>query len=474
MRKWTPLVAACLGTFMLLIDVTIVNVALPDIRSDLGSSFSELQWVVDAYALVLAALVLAAGSIADGIGHKRVYLVGLVVFAGSSLAAGLAQDPTALIAARAVQGVGAAAMFATTISLLHATYTGRDRGTAFAVWGAVSGAAAGVGVVLGGVLTDVLDWRWIFFVNIPISVLTFWLSAIAFRSGARGRLRVDIAGVVTFSAFAAATTYGIIGGGESGWSTMTTIVSFAIGAAALIAFVTVESVQSAPMFPLGLLRIRVFTGCIIAAAIFSVAAFASLPLLSIWMQGRLGLTPLQTGLAMLPMPVVAFVVAGVGGKLLHDAPPRTTVGGGLLFVGAGSLGLLLIGPGSGWATTIPGMVIVGVGVGLVGPALNAAALAAVPARQSGIASGAVNTARQLGFALGIAVLGSVFSTVAGSSTPRAIGDFVDGLDAAFAIAGVVGVVGGIVTIALLGRRAGRVAPAVDAAPVDETRSVTIG
>ncbi len=474
MRKWTPLIAAGLGTLMLLIDVTIVNVALPDIRSDLGSSFGELQWVVDSYALVLAALVLAAGSVADGIGHKRVYLVGLVVFAASSLAAGLAQDPTALIAARAVQGVGAAAMFATTISLLHATYTGRDRGTAFAVWGAVSGAAAGIGVVLGGVLTDVLDWRWIFFVNIPISIVTFWLSAIAFRSGARGTLRVDVPGVVTFSTFAAATTYGIIHGGEAGWSESTTVVAFAIGAAMLIAFVVAESVQKTPMFPLGLLRIRVFTGCVIAAVILSLAAFASLPLLSIWMQSRLGMTALQTGLAMLPMPVVAFVVAGIGGKLLHHAPPRTTVGGGLVSIGAGSLGLLLIGSGSGWTATLPGMVVIGIGVGLVGPALNAAALAAVPGHQSGIASGAVNTARQLGFALGIAVLGSVFSTVAGSSTPADISDFVSGLDAAFTIAGVVGVAGGILTIALLGGRKGHVTEEFEATPAAETRAVTVG
>lgn len=452
MRKWTPLVAACLGTFMLLIDVTIVNIALPDIQSDLDTSFSALQWVLDSYALVLAALVLAAGSLSDGVGHKKIYLIGIAVFAIASLACGLAPNVGMLIAARCVQGVGGAAMFATTLALLHATYTGRDRGTAFAAWGAVSGAAAGAGVVLGGLLTDLLDWRWIFFVNLPLSAITLWLAATAFKTDNRRALRLDVPGVLTFSVGTASLTYAIIHGGEDSWTSLVTLAAFAAGVVMMAAFVLVELKQEAPMLPLRLFTHRGLTGSVVGALGISIAAFSSLPLLAIWMQGTVGLSPLNNGLAVLPMPVMAFLVAGVGGKFLHDVAPQITIGGGLVIVGVGSLALMLIGPGSDWYATTPGLVIIGVGVGVMSPALNATALAAVPPRQSGVASGAVNTARQLGMALGIAVLGSVFQTVTGSDADHGSTNFTSGLDSAFAVAGVVGIIGGAVVFALLSGR----------------------
>lgn len=452
MRKWIPLVAACLGTFMLLIDVTIVNIALPDIQSDLDTSFSQLQWVLDSYALVLAALVLAAGSLADGVGHKRIYLIGIAVFALSSLACGLAPNAPMLIAARCVQGVGAAAMFATTLALLHATYTGRDRGTAFAAWGAVSGAAAGAGVVLGGVLTDLLDWRWIFFVNLPLSAITLWLAATAFKVNSRRALRIDVPGVLTFSIGAASLTYAIIRGGEDSWTAPITLATFTVGVVMLAAFVVVELKQHAPMLPLGLFARPGLTGSVLGALGISFAAFSSLPLLVIWMQGAIGLSPLQSGLAALPLPIMAFLVAGAGGKFLHDVAPRLTIGGGLVTVGVGSLVLMLIGPGSDWYATAPGLLIIGVGAGVMSPALNATALAAVPPQQSGIASGAVNTARQLGLALGIAVLGSVFQTVNGADANHNSTSFTSGLDVAFAVAGGVGIILGAVVFAILTAR----------------------
>jgi EmrB/QacA subfamily drug resistance transporter len=452
MRKWIPLVAACLGTFMLLIDVTIVNIALPDIQHDLGTTFSQLQWVMDAYALVLAALVLAAGSLADGVGHKRIYLIGTTLFALASLACGLASDATLLIAARAVQGVGAAAMFATTLALLHATYTGRDRGVAFATWGAVSGAAAGAGVVLGGVLTDLLDWRWIFFVNLPISAITLWLSAVVFTDNARRTLRFDVPGVVTFSAGAAALTYAIIHGGENSWTDATTSWSFGVAVVMLAAFVIVELRQRNPMLPLGLLARPHLSGSVIGALVLSFAAFSSFPLVALWMQGTLGMSPLENGLAALPMPVVAFLVAGAGGKFLHNVAPQVTIGGGLAVVGVGSLALMLVGPDSDWTATVPGLVLIGVGVGMVSPALNATALAAVPPQQSGVASGTVNTARQLGLALGIAVLGSVFQTITGADAGHAAPNYTSGLDVAFAVAGIVGCVGAAIVVGLFSRQ----------------------
>ncbi|WP_280440439.1 MFS transporter [Nocardia brasiliensis] len=230
MRKWLPLFAACLGTFMLLIDVTIVNVALPDIAVDLRAGLSSLQWVVDGYALALAALLLVLGSLADRVGAKRAYLAGLVLFAVASLGCGVAGTATNLIAGRVLQGGGGAAMFATTLSLLHATYTGRDRGIAFSIWGAVTGAAAGIGVVLGGVLTDLLSWRWIFFVNLPIAVVAIALTATVFPASARrGDRAVDVPGMLTFATAATALTYGVIRGGEHGWSDGPAMLALLLG-----------------------------------------------------------------------------------------------------------------------------------------------------------------------------------------------------------------------------------------------------
>lgn len=449
MQKWKPLLAVSLGTLMLLIDITIVIVALPDIQRNLNAGFDALQWVLDAYALALAALVIGAGTLADRFGHQRVYLVGTVLFAAASLFAGCAPSIEVLIAARAVQGVAAAAMFATTVSLLHITYSGRDRGTAFAVWGAVAGASAGLGMVAGGMLTQWLSWRWIFFVNIPVSVVTVALSLTAFVNTRRDGVRLDVAGVVSACGAAAALTFAIIRGGESGWTDAITLVSFAASAVFLVLFLVAETVVAQPMLPLSLFKIRPFTGSVVGATGQSFAAFGVTPLISIWAQNILGLDALQTGLAMLPMAAVSFVVAGSMGKHLDRLHPALTIGASLVGVGVGALLLLLIGPGSGWTAILPAMLVIGVGVGVASPPLAAVALASVRPEQAGVASGTVNMGREFGYALGIAVLGSVFATTAGSSHPREVGDHLRGLDAAWITAGTVGVIVGLVTIAIL-------------------------
>ncbi|MEU2040864.1 MFS transporter [Nocardia niwae] len=453
MRKWLPLFAACLGTLMLLIDVTIVNVALPDIAADLDTGLSGLQWVVDGYALALAALLLVLGSLADRVGAKRAYLAGLVVFAVASLGCGIAESATALVAARALQGIGGAAMFATTLSLLHATYTGRDRGVAFGVWGAASGAAAGIGVVLGGVLTDALSWRWIFFVNLPIAVLAIGLTATVFPH-ARQRLdrAVDVPGMMAFATAATAVTYGVIRGGEHGWTDAAAVTAFALGAAAAMVFVLVETRSSAPMFPLALLRNRDFGATLFGASGQTFAAFASSPLISLWLQQQLHLSPLHAGLAMLPMAATAFVVAGVFGRFLHDVAPKWTIGAGLVVVGLGSWLLMLVGAESSWVALVPGFVVIGIGIGVNAPALVSVGMAAVAPEQAGTAAGAVNTARQLGLALGVAVLGTVFRGVATGEQPMTLPHFVAGLDAAFGVAAAVGIGFGVISFALFPRR----------------------
>jgi EmrB/QacA subfamily drug resistance transporter len=411
MRKWMPLIAVCLGTFMLLVDVTIVTVALPDMAVDLSTSFSALQWVVDIYTLTLAALLLGMGSIADLHGRRGVYIGGLTLFALASLGSGLAPNTAVLIAARGLQGVGGAAMYATTIALLSSSYQGRDRGTAFGVWGAVSGAAAASGPILGGLLTESLSWRWIFFVNLPVSVLAIAMSRRALAADRPDAQRgLDVPGLVTFTLGAAATTYGLIRAAAGGWTDGATIGLLAAGLAAFAVFAVVEQRTSAPLLDLSLFRRPAFSGVMIAALLMNAAAFAYLPYTSLWLQTVLRLSPIKAGLeGAAPLSLAAFVVSALIGRFLHGSSPRWIIGGGLALVGGGALLQAgLTGQSSGLAL-LPGLVVAGAGVGLATPTLVSSAMSAVPQRSGGMAAGAVNTARQLGFTFGVAVLGSVFA-----------------------------------------------------------------
>ncbi|MBL1074813.1 MFS transporter [Nocardia sp. 2] len=456
MRKWLPLLTICLGTFMLLIDVTIVNVALPDMAADLGASFGSLQWVVNGYAVAMAALLLGAGSTADLAGHRRTYLAGLTVFALSSLVCGIAPDPEVLIAARVVQGIGAAAMAATTFPMLNSAYDGRDRGTAYGLWGAVAGASSAVGPIIGGVLTEAAGWRWIFFVNLPVSVgviaLGVWVLA---GDGEKRRGRVDFAGMAAFSVAAAAATYALIRAGEHGWSNAGTWSMLAVSAVALIGFGVIEKRCPEPMFDLSLLRERSFAGVLIAAAALFFAAFAALMYTSIWLQSTLGMTPIQTGLIGLPLSAMAFVVSGGFGRYLHGANAGRIIGVGLLIIGAGGvIGAALVHGDAGWAALIPGFLAIGAGVGLSTATLGSATMAAVEPRRGGMATGAVNTAQQLGMAFGVAALGSVYLTrsqnaLADNTIDAVRAAAAAGVQGTLAVGGVVGLLGGVAALLLI-------------------------
>ncbi|WP_329125440.1 MFS transporter [Streptomyces sp. NBC_01465] len=411
MVKWGPLVAVCLGTFMLLLDVSIVIVALPDMAGSLGASLSDLQWVIDIYALALAALLLGAGAAADVTGRRRMYVAGTGFFALASLACGLATGPAMLIAMRTLQGMGAAGMLATTLSLLGAAYQGRDRSFALGIWGAVSGGAAALGPILGGALTQALDWRWIFFVNLPVSVVAIWLTlrTVSESRGASGR-RVDWAGTAAFAVFAGALTFAVVRAGEDGWGSGRTVATLAVAVLALAAFVAVERRAAQPLLDLSLLRRPSFVVVMVAAMAFNAGAFGVFPYLSIWLQTLIGMSPVKAGLALAPLAASAFVVAAVGGRLLHGTPHRYLIGGGLVLIGGGTLGQAVLGAGSDWTALVAGLTVSGFGVGLVSPALGGAALASVPAHSAGMAGGAVNTARQLGYALGVAVFGTVLTS----------------------------------------------------------------
>ena len=415
MRKWLPLVAICTGTFMLLIDVTIVNVALPDMALDLGTSFDQLQWVVDVYALALAALVLGAGSLADLYGRRRVYLAGLLLFAAASLACGLAPGAELLIAARAVQGIGGAAMLATTIALINTSYEGRDRGTAFGVWGAVVGAAAALGPILGGALTE-LSWRWIFFVNLPISVLAVVVTLVAVQEARQPHApKPDVPGIALFTLGAGGVVFGLVRAASDGWSAPVAWGPLVGGLVVLAVWVLVERSRRAPMLDVSLFANRSFTGIMLGALLLNAAAFSASLYTSLWLQSVLGLSPLQGGLVFVPLSACSFLVAAFAGRLLQTMAPRLVLGGGLVVVGVASLLLALVDADSNWWVLVPGLAVLGIGVGVANPTLASAALATVPRERSGMASGAVNTARQLGFALGVAALGSVFTAHATST-----------------------------------------------------------
>jgi EmrB/QacA subfamily drug resistance transporter len=479
---WWPLTAVCLGAFMLLVQAGLVPVALAGIAADLGGSFASMQWVLDGYALALAALLLGAGVLGDLVGRRKVYVAGLVVFAVASVACGLAPNITVLVAATLVQGAGAAAMFATAMALLSATYQGRQRGVAFAVWGAVSGAAAGLGVLLGGLLTEYVSWRAIFLVNPPLAAVAIALTVVSVRESRNPHARgLDWPGLLTFTAAAGALTYGVIRAGESGWDEPVTLAWLGAGLLTLAAFVAVERRSTHPLLDLSLFRGPRFTALMVAALVLGVAAFGYLAYTSLWLQSVLGMGATGAGLALLPLSGAAFVASLVTGKRLHGVSPRVTVGGGLLLIAAGAFAQSVVDAGSSWSTILFGLVLTGAGVGLLGPALTSAAMAAVPHERAGMASGALNTFRQLGQALGIAVLGAVFHRAITSSLTGKVADvgttveavtaghapagplagaFTDGLSAAYLVAGATGIVAAVVVLALAGSPARETTPAV--------------
>ncbi|MER7702078.1 MFS transporter [Kitasatospora sp. NPDC097605] len=408
MRKWGPLVAVSLGVFMLLTDVSIVIVALPDIGAGLDMGFDGLQWVLDGYALALAALLLGLGALADRAGRRRVYTAGLAVFALASLACGLAPDGATLVVARIVQAAGGAAMSATAMALLNLAYRGRDRAVAFGVWGAVSGAASAVGPVAGGLLTEYLGWRSVFLVNLPLALAGGVLARRTLTESRDPRARrLDLPGAAAFTVAAGAAVLALIRGGSDGWTSPAVLGAGAAAAVALTVFLLVERRSPAPLLDLALLRRPAFTGVLLCGAVYSAAAFSALPYTSLWLQSVLGLGPMATGLSLLPMSVTAFTVSALAGRRLAGLPTAVPLAGGLAVIGLGGLLQAVLDGSSGRLALLPGLTLTGLGVGAVSPILASGAMAAVPPERGGMAGGALNTFRQLGQAFGIAVFGLV-------------------------------------------------------------------
>ncbi|MBA3262311.1 MAG: MFS transporter, partial [Thermoleophilaceae bacterium] len=407
--KWWTLLAVCLATFMLLVDVTVVNVALPAIRSDLGATFTDMQWVVDAYALGLATLLLASGSLGDLLGRRRIFAVGIAIFVAASLVCGLAGSPTMLNVARAVQGVGGAMMFATALALIAQEFPPNERGTAIGLWGATTGFAVAVGPVVGGVLTEHLGWEWIFFVNVPVGLITIAMTLLRVPEGERDTTaRIDWAGLVTFSGALLCLVLALIRGNDEGWQSTPILGLLAASALLLAAFVAIELRREGPMLDLHLFRIPAFTGAQITAFVLHASMFSMFLYLVLYIQNILAYSPLEAGLRFLPVSLLSFLVAPVAGKLVERLPVRAFLGAGLVLVGAGLLLMSGIDPDDDWTTLLPGFIVAGIGIGCTNPPLATAAIGVVEPHRSGAASGINSTFRQVGIATGIAGLGALF------------------------------------------------------------------
>ncbi len=416
------MLVVCVGIFMLLLDITVVNVALPSVARSLGASFEDLQWVVDAYALTLGALLLTAGSLADRIGRRAIFAGGLGVFTLASLACALAPSASLLILARAVQGIGGAAMFATSLSLIAQEFQGRERGTAFGIYGATTGVSVAVGPLVGGLLTTGLSWRAIFLLNVPIGVAAVGLTVTRLaESRDPGAGRLDWPGFATFSGALVALVFALIRGNAEGW-TSPLIVGCLAGSAALMAiFLTIERRNADPMLDLRLFAKPTSSGASAAAFAISASIFALFLYITIYMQGELGLSALATGLRMLPIGLLSFVCAAAAGKASERFPARLIIAAGLGLIGVGLFAMRGVDPASDWTALLAGFCLCGVGVGLVNTPLASIVIGVVSPAQSGMASGMNSTFRQVGIATGIAGLGAIFQHQVHHSIQAALG-----------------------------------------------------
>jgi EmrB/QacA subfamily drug resistance transporter len=403
--RWT-LVAVCATTFMLLVDITIVNVALPSVQRQLHASLTGLQWVVDAYAVSLAALILTAGALADRYGRRLVFAVGIVLFTAASFLCGIAWNVATLDVARALQGVGGAALFATALALIGAEYQGPARMNAIAIWGSTVGFAVAAGPLFGGIITDSLSWRWIFFVNIPVGAFAFALAARSVRESRDAEARsTDVAGLVTFSAALFLIVFGLLRGSDAGWGSAQIVGTLVSGIALLVGFLVVEVRQERPMLDVSLFRRPAFVGVQVATFCLGAGMFALFPFISIYLQDIDGYSPLGAGLRFLPITAFVFIVPLVTRRRAARAQLWLLLGGSLAIVALGLALMEAVSVGANWTVLLAGFIVSGVGIGLANPTIAGAALRVVDPSRTGMASGISNTCRVGGLAVGVAALG---------------------------------------------------------------------
>jgi DHA2 family methylenomycin A resistance protein-like MFS transporter len=427
MRKHLPLIGICLGYFMVILDATAVNVALPDLGRELEGDVAGLQWVVDAYTLVFAALLLSGGALGDRLGSRRVFLAGLGLFTVASAACAAAPTVGFLVGARVAQGIGAALLVPSSLAVLRATYAdAAERARAVGVWAAVAGIAAAAGPIIGGLLVTSVSWRAVFVLNVPVGAVALLLAARCVApDGARRGGGFDPAGQVAGILALACLTFGLIEGGDAGWGSAVPLLALALSVVAFAVFLAIERRAAAPMLPLELFRSRVFSASAFVGAAINFGFYGQLFVISLYFQQVRGYSALATGLAMLPEGLFVSVASAFAGRLTARVGPRVPMLIGLTTGGLGLVGLVVAGPDTPYPVLIAPLAAAGFGIAVTMPAATAAIIEAAPAHHAGIAAGVLNASRQAGGTLGVAVLGTL---IAGAS-------FIGGLQAAMAVAG---------------------------------------
>ena len=457
-RKWWTLAAVSFGLFMIMLDNTVVNVALPAIQEDLGADISELQWIVTGYALTFAALMLIGGKLADAYGRRLIFVVGIVIFTGASLWCGLADSGSMLIAARVVQGAGAALMNPATLSIIAATFPPRERGTAIGIWAGTAALALAIGPLVGGLLTEHLSWHWIFFVNVPVGVIAIAASFLLItESRDDTHESLDLPGLGTSALGLFALTYGLIEANSYGWTSARIIGSFVVAVVALASFVQIERRRRAPMLDLTLFRSGTYVGANVAMLLVALAMFGIFFFVSLYMQNILGYSAVQAGAAFLPMTVLIILVAPFAGKASDRYGSRWLMTIGMVLLGVQLLYLSQMGADASFWNLLPGLLVGGVGMAMTMTPTAAAATRAVPVEKSGVGSAVLNAMRQVGGSLGIALMGAIVA--AQTSKRPSVEGFMAGFERALIVAALIAFAGSIVAFALVRQEAATEEPA---------------
>jgi EmrB/QacA subfamily drug resistance transporter len=450
-RKWWTLAAVAFGLFMIMLDNTVVNVALPSIQRDFQTDLSELEWVVNGYALTFGVLMLTGGKLADLLGRRFMFIVGLAIFTLASLACGLATSEEFLIGARVVQGIGSALMNPATLSIIIATFPPRQRGMAIGIWAGVSALALAIGPLVGGLITDHIDWSWVFFINVPVGILGIVVArlVIAESRDTSAEQRLDLPGLVVSGVALFALTYGLIEANQHGWTSPLILTLFAIAAVGLVAFVLLEQHQRVPMLDLTLFRNATFAGANAVMLLVGLAMFGIFLFVTLYLQNVLGYSPTQAGATFLPMTILIVICAPIAGRLSDRVGSRWLITAGLLLI---SLSLLLdtrFDASSTFWDILPPLLLGGMGLGLAMTPTTAAAMGSVAVDKAGVGSAVLNSMRQVGGSLGIAVLGAIVASyiTVGPLDPRLQQQFLDGFHAALYVAAGIALVGALVAVA---------------------------
>jgi EmrB/QacA subfamily drug resistance transporter len=467
--KWFGLALLAAVQFMVVLDIAIVNVALPSIQTDLEFSQANLQWVISAYALVFGGFLLLGGRIADIFGRRRIFMIGLIAFTIGSLLCGLAWSEASLIGARAIQGLGAATISPAALAILMTTFAeGRERNIALGVWGAVGGFGAAAGVLLGGVFTDALSWEWIFFVNIPVGLVAFFLAPVLLGESRDTRVKTfDALGAVLVTAGLTTLVFGITQGHEWGWGSGRVIGVFALSAALLLGFVSWEQRVAEPLMRFGILRTKTVLGANVAGFILGTALFSMFLMLTLYMQQVLGYSAMKTGVAYLAVAGTSIIWANVAAALVNKVGVRPLIAGGMAILTVGMILFTQVSVGGSYAANLlPGFLIIALGMALCFVPISIAALAGVSQAEAGIASGLINTSQQIGGAVGIALLSTIAisrtenEVAAGTAAPQAL---TSGFQLAFWVGAGIALAGVVAALALIRQEEIEVAPEAQAA-----------